>query len=348
MLYIATKTNYYQRVYAFGVGYSGQRGATHTQEVRAVDTHSPTLPAVTGLTATRGVDAIDLAWTVPAPTSSDFPVETIVLRHGYPLARLPHPAGTTYPYAQTLSDSGIASDVRYDYEVFTWSEGISGGLGSAESDPDPTVGTIYMALHLVIPEFALDSWSVYYTAMDPAGDLVQLYWSYDGVAFTPGPLGSAAMPWNDGVRDYGYVEHQNTSNIRRYYKLLVYTGATTASPVLGWTNTFLTEGSASPSLAVTLTSAAYGFTAAVSPPDTVWLAYYDTAALDATAAYLQLYRSYGNLAEFVAVNSAQAVDFSTPYLVDTDALDAPRYYRVRAFNAAMAEIGWSNTLYATP
>ncbi len=350
MLYIATKTNYYQRVYAFGVGYNGQRGRTFTAEVQAVDTHTPTLPTVEDLTSSIGVDAIDLSWTVPGTTASEFPIETIVLRNGYPLARLLHPSGTIYPYDQTLSDSGIASDVDYDYEVFTWSEGISGGLGITNAPRQPTVGEIFLAFHIDLTsgsgsgfEFPDNYWAVYYRNMPAGVGSVVLYYSFDGVNFFAGPSGDGSEPFNDGADDYGILRHQETSNFRRYYKILVYDGDGNA---LGWTNTYQTDGTSGAATPVTLSSVVYEFTDRVSPPDYAWTLYYDTTSLDPRVAYLQGYFSFGG--DFGTINPPEPVDFSVPYLIDGDTNDTPRYYKVRAFDADMVELGWSNVVYLFP
>jgi hypothetical protein len=351
MLYIATKTDYYQRVYAFGVGVNGQRGKTHTAEVQATDTHSPVLPAVEDLTLSRGINSVDLSWTVPLTTASTYEIETVVLRHGYPLAHIVHPSGTTYPYAQTLSDSGIASDIQYDYEVFTWSHGISGGLTEAESDPTQ-VGAIYMALHFVLPVVGENYWAVYFRDMPAPGNYAVLYWSFDGITFAQGPAGTTDTPLNDGTNDYGFFNHQETTDFRRYYKILVYDGPTSSDTVLGWTNTFLTDGSAGPTPPITITDARF-VPDLFSPGDDGYQMTYDASSLNnplAPTYKVWLYRSFSPTAatsSWTAINVPSPINYADPTMVDPLSTGGGRYYKIRLLDVNNAEVGWSNAVFVS-
>lgn len=119
--FMATTPEYFKKIYAFGIGFDGSRGLPIMLEAQAVDAIEVTLADTSDVVVTRALDTVQLAWTAP-PQVSPEPVVWLVRRNGFIIAVVPHVEG-----AMTFTDAGVLMEMDYDYEVFPWSGGISGG-----------------------------------------------------------------------------------------------------------------------------------------------------------------------------------------------------------------------------
>lgn len=131
---IATTPGYWRKVLAVPVGHDAELGIPVVLEVQALSTHEPELEPVTDFSIQRSGDTNILTWTANV-TESDAPVYYFIRRNGLIIAALEAPA--TSPEVMQFTDSGLMPNVPYDYQVFPWSDGVTGVFSEEEPPPAP-------------------------------------------------------------------------------------------------------------------------------------------------------------------------------------------------------------------
>lgn len=132
-LLLATTPSYHRKVLVRALGYGKAVALPVILETQAVDTHAPSLGAITSFAVARSADktSVTLTWTEGASTS-DHAVVALIWRNGLVIDEIPAGIGT-------YTDSDILTDREYTYEVQLWSAGISGQRSSqwVEEVPSP-------------------------------------------------------------------------------------------------------------------------------------------------------------------------------------------------------------------